>query len=132
MRNFLPFTMFSITVNLLCAHDKQSLAQILPDDISPYNAIEGTRLIDGAVLPFLFKAIEIENALKPDTMQEPKINETVFSYEYLDAGKVLHIWLAGRASHTLAGIHMYFVVSSGELIEFRIVEVSREDALTSD
>ena len=132
MRNLLLFTMFFITVNLLCAQDKQSPAQILPDDINPYNAIEGTQLMDGAVLPFLLKAIEIENALKPDTMQEIKISDTVFSYEYLDAGKVLHIWLTGRVRHTLAGIHMYFVVSSGELSEFRIEKVSQKESFLSD
>ena len=127
-----------VIVNIFSSLYAQNMAsgqpQILRKESNPFNQIEGTQFIDGAVLPYMKRTVDVINKLKPEdsNVRDLVISDIVFSYEYLDAGKVLHIWATSSLGVSSAGAHIYFDLITNDVKEYRIVEVSRDDALISD
>ena len=127
-----------VIVNIFSPLYAQNMAsgqpQILRKGSNPFNQIEGTQFIDGAVLPYMKRTVDVINKLKPEDYngRDLAISDIIFSYEYLDTGKVLHIWATSSLGVSSAGAHIYFDLLTNDVKEYRIVEVSREDALTSD
>lgn len=127
-----------VVISIFSSLHAQSIAsgqpQILRKGSNPFNQIEGTQFTDGAVLPYMKRTVDVINKLKPEdsNVRDLVISDVVFSYEYLDAGKVLHIWATSSLDVSSAGVHIYFDLLTNDVKEYRIVEVYREDALPSD